>query len=69
MRVRVDPRLCGAHARCVEIRLRSSIFMATSQPARKRWTNPGAPCGCRSGAPVAACLRQAISVITEERPA
>jgi ferredoxin len=65
MRVRVDPRLCEAHALCVEIApevfdLGDDVATCDGEPAE--WSRRSVE------AAVAACPRQAISVITEEAP-
>lgn len=63
MRVRVDRRLCEAHALCVEIA--SAVFdlgddIATCDPAPDESLRPEVE------AAAAACPRQAISVVFEE---
>lgn len=66
MRVRVDPRLCEAHALCVEIA--PEVFdlgddVATCDEEPPEALRPAVE------AAVAACPRQAISVVTEEESA
>ncbi|MBZ4571685.1 ferredoxin [Mycobacterium avium] len=65
MRVRVDPRLCEAHALCVEIapevfRLDDDTASCADDPAESLRHSVQAA--------VAACPRQAISVLTEQPP-
>lgn len=66
MRVRVDPRLCEAHALCVEIApevfgLGDDVATCDEAPSEALRHNVEAA--------VAACPRQAISVSTDEAPA
>ncbi|MEY8014491.1 ferredoxin [Mycobacterium servetii] len=63
MRVRVDPRLCEAHALCVEIvpevfELGDDIASCEETPDESLWRSVEAA--------EAACPRQAITVIREE---
>lgn len=66
MRVRVDPHLCEAHALCVDIA--PEVFdlgddIATCDERPPHALRPSVE------AAVAACPRQAISVVNEEAPA
>ncbi len=66
MRVRVDPRLCEAHALCVEIApevfvLGDDVATCDEKPAHALRHSVEAA--------VAACPRQAISIVTDEAPA
>jgi ferredoxin len=61
-RVRVDPRLCEAHALCIDLApevfdLGDDIATCTESPDESSWDDIEAA--------VAACPRQAISVIEE----
>jgi ferredoxin len=65
MRVRVDPRLCEAHALCLEIApevfdLGDDVATCNEEPAESLRHHVEAA--------VAACPRQAISVVTEDVP-
>lgn len=66
MRVRVEPRLCEAHALCVEIApevfdLGDDIATCDEEPAEALRHSVEAA--------AAACPRQAISVVTGDAPA
>jgi ferredoxin len=66
MRVRVDPRLCEAHAWCVEIA--PQVFDLGDDIATCDAT-PDESLQHRVEAAVAACPRQAISMAPEKTPA
>jgi ferredoxin len=66
MRVRVDPRLCEAHALCVEIA--PKVFDLGDDVATYDAT-PAESLRPSVEAAVAACPRQAISVFLEETSA
>lgn len=66
LRVRVDPRLCEAHALCVEIA--AEVFDLGEDVATCDET-PSAALRHSVEAAVAACPRQAISVVIEDASA
>lgn len=63
LRVRVDPRLCEAHALCVEIA--PEVFDLGDDVATCE-EEPGEALRHSVEAAVAACPRQAISVVAED---